>query len=204
MLIAAIIPLCEGQSKVVGGVSFPVGEFAGVDSVTGGYARTGFAIGIETRAPFYLGSEIGLVALLNYHPVNGDEFLRTHRNIFRDSHLDEGEWILFWPMVSLGYTLPVSPQLNFYAHGLGGILFGASPDMTVNTGGVQYTQNMALVISAAYGGTIGTTIGRVDCNVRYLVSRPEYDINIQGQGTSTERRSLYVTKTFQLLVGIVL
>jgi hypothetical protein len=191
----------QAQSSIHAGVSIPVGDFALADSVYGGYAQTGISVSIETHKKSIFGSEIGVSALLSYHPVDGDAVLRTHRNIFAGSRLDPGSWFLLWPMMSLGYTVRLSSDVSVYGKGLGGILFGASPDMTVISGGVAFTQNMALVISGSYGASAGIQVGRFDLNGQYLFARPEYDINIQGQGTSTAGRSLYVTTTFQVLLG---
>jgi hypothetical protein len=196
--------IITAQTTIYAGLSIPKGDFALVDSASGGYARTGISIGIESRRRFYLGSEIGVQVLISYHPVDGDGVLHTHRNIFSGSHIDPGSWTLIWPMASLGYTFSLTHSVKLYIKGLGGAFFGASPDMTVNSGGMAFTQNMALTVSTGYGASTGIRAGRFELNARWLTANPEYDINVQGQGTSTENRSLYSTSTIQVLVGYVL
>ncbi len=201
--LAPAVP-CTAQVKAAAGLSLPVGDFAGADSATGGYANTGISVGIETQTKFYFGSELGFSVLVSYHPVDVDGVVATHRNILPGSHIENASWVLVWPMAGLGYSMPVAKSVRIFARGLGGVLFGASPDLTVRVGGTLFTQNMAFVVTAAYGGSAGFTVGRIGADVRFLYARPEYSINVQGGGTSTERRSLYVTSTVQLLVTYTL
>lgn len=205
ILMVLRIDVVSAQPRIFGGISIPVREFAASDTTTGGSAQLGLMLGVETTTRFFFGTDLGIAGIVNVHPVDEQGLRASRQHIPQGSPMDVGLWILVWPMANLGYTLPVSEEVAMYARAYGGVLFGASPEITVNEHGTLFTQNAALKLSFAYGGGVGYTIWKtLDVAVRFFLSNPEYDINVQGGGTSTTERSRYPTKTLQLSVGLML
>jgi hypothetical protein len=195
----------RGQSKLFLGVSFPVGDFASTDSAVGGFAKSGYCLGAEITTKFWYDLEIGLSGLFSYHPVDKEAMVRSNRSIPPGSPIEAGPWLLIWPTGSVGYTLPLSQNTAVYLRGHGGFLYGVTPEITVDQGGTKFTQNIALKWTFAKGLGAGVSINnQYDIGFRILSAEPDYDINVQGGGTSTQRRTTYSTTTIQLLLGYIL
>lgn len=197
--------LLAGQSSIFGGMSFPIKHFAATDSATGGFAKTGFSVGAEIISKFYFGSEIGLSGILSYHPFDKIAYLKSRPHLPTESPIEAVPWLLIWPLGSLGYSFSLNKNVRSYARGHGGVFYGIFPEITVVERGTKFTQNMAIKITWGWGVGTGLIIfNKIDFGIRYLIANPEYDINIQGGGTSTSEKPMQRTKTIQVLLGIVL
>jgi len=207
LILFAAINISQAQSRIYGGISFPLGPFSSTDLVSGGFARTGFSGGAEATTKFFLNSEIGISGIICYHPFDAQillaKIMEKSLQIPAGSTIKADPWLLLWPMGSLGYSFPTSERVTIYGRGHGGLLYGVCPEVTVDEFGAKFSQNMAIKITFGWGVGAGILLNKkLDFGIRYMVSEPEYEINNPGGGVFTEGRSRYVTKTLLFLIGI--
>ena len=193
------------QTKIFGGVSVPISDFASIDSVSGGFAKTGFSIGAEYTSKSFLGSEMGISCIVGYYPINLAALANNRLRLRPGSPVESGAWILIWPQASLGYRYPLSNIVTMFGRGYGGLFYGVYPEVTIIDAGVtRYTQNLSIKLAFGWGAGIGVAINKkYDLEIRFLSSRPDYDLNTAGGNLLTTETSTIDTKTIQIMVGYI-
>jgi hypothetical protein len=194
----------SGQARIFGGTSLPVGPFAGTDSATGGFARPGISVGVEYITKFFFETEIGISGTLCWQPYDVAGAVRSQPNLPSGISVSADPWILFWPMLSLGYSYELSHLFTLYGRGHVGGFYGFYPAITSNDNGLIFTQDMSIDVAFSYGGGLGVIINKkYDIGVRFLAARPHYDVNVQGGGMSTNEKQLRSTAVIAITAAYV-
>lgn len=194
----------NGQVRVLGGVSVPFGNFARVDSATGGYASTGFSVGTEIVSKFLLDSELGFSGILCLYPFNVKAFLQSQPSLPKGVPIESGPWILIWPTASFGYTYPFSDFLSIYGRVHAGLFYGIYPEISITEfGSPKITRNLSIKVAFGSGIGVGGIINKkFDVGIRFLSALPDYDLNTPG-GILTTEKSTIDTYTLNIMLGYI-
>jgi hypothetical protein len=206
LLLVCLFNPASAQTKIFGGVSVPMSDLASVDSATGGFARIGFSLGVEHISKFYFGCELGISGILCFYPINAKALLNSQPHILPGSPIEANPWILFWPTVSLGCSFPISDNFNIYARGHGGLFYGVFPEISViEAGTMKYTRNLSIKVTSGLGISAGVMMKKkYDFEIRYLFSRPQYELNTPAGGVTNTSQQSVKTMTIQFAIGYVL
>jgi len=193
------------QTKIYGGVSVPFGGFSSEDSAAGGFAKTGFALGVEYNSKSFLGSEFGVSCLLGYYPINLPALTNNRLRPPRGSQVESNAWLLIWPQVSAGYQYSISNSVSVFGKVSGGLLYGIYPEVTVIDAGVsRYTQNLSIKVAFGWGGGVGIVLNKkYSFEIRFLTSKPDYDLNTVGGSLLATEQTTIDTKTLQIMFGYI-
>jgi hypothetical protein len=192
--------------QVFGGLSLPTGDFASTSSVEAGGAKTGFVVGGELGVNLVAGLAWWNTVAVSFNSLN-DELVKDLAGVSSVSG-DIGSWTTVWPMTGLRYTTWVAPGVTIYATGQVGILFGSTPEVSVNSGGFRYSSKSFSSSAFAYGFGAGVLIAnRFTAGVPYMTGQPEYDVeylaSAPGFTSTTTGKIDQPTSIFQLTVGIM-
>ena len=158
-----------------GGVSLPVGDFGSTLGPEAGAAKTGYAVGAD--ASLALTPVVAWMSSVSFS-VNGLDIASALEGF--GISVDAGSWTSVWALSGLRVFGNVSPDVEVFAFGQAGLLFGTSPRITLTVGNEHATQNSASATGFAFGIGAGITIGHVSFGVRYLSGQPEYAITASG------------------------
>jgi len=204
LLMVACYSLSFGQARILGGASIPVGPFAGTDSAAGGFARPGVSVGVEYITKFFFDTEIGISGVLCWQPYDVVGAVRSQPHLPPGISVSADPWILFWPMISLGYSYELSQRFTVYGRAHAGGFYGFYPAITSNDQGEIFTQDMSIDLAYSFGGGLGVVINKkYDVGVRILSARPHYDVNVQGGGFSTDEKQLRSTTIIAITAAYV-
>ena len=205
LLSICICSFSSGQARIIGGLSIPVGPFAGHDSATGGFAKTGFSIGVEYVTKFFFNTEIGISGLICWQPYDIAAAVRSQPNLPSGMSVSSDPWVLLWPMLNFGYSYDLTQMVTVYSRVHVGGFYGFYPENTaIDKRSARYTQNTAIDVAFGYGGGLGAVINKkFDVGVRLLSARTYYDVNVQASGLSTNEKQLRSTTVVEVTVGYV-
>jgi hypothetical protein len=199
---------CQGgaQIKLFGGLSIPMSDLASIDSSSGGFARPGFSLGIEYVSKFLFDIDVGVSGIFSYYPVDVKAMLNSQPHIPMGSPIKSGPWILFWPTASAGYTYPISENVKTYCRAHAGFIYGVLPEITVvETGTTKFTRNFSIEVAFGWGASTGITLSdKYNFEIRFMVSRPQYELNTPVGGVTNTSKLTIDTKTIQFTLGYIL
>lgn len=206
ILLLSVICPGSAQIKIFGGLSIPMSDLASVDSASGGFARPGFSLGIEYTSKFLFDIDVGISGIFSYYPVDVEALLNSQPHIPMGSPIESGPWILFWPTAGAGYTYPISDHIKIYSRAHAGFIYGVLPEISVvETGTTKFTRNFSIVVAFGWGTSAGITLSdKYNFEIRFMASRPQYDLNTPVGGVTNTSKLTIDTKTIQFTIGYIL
>lgn len=192
----------SGFFSLFGGGAMPVGSFAKTDDSEAGLAKFGFVAGAEYANISSGGIYFAIGGSFVMNNVDEEAALRMFGST-SGMTADIGSWKMIVPTVSLGFGSTSSGARFFFA-GDFGYAFSTSPEMKVEYMGMTFTQSTEHGSAPAFGGRVGLqTAGGVTFMVRYLATKPKYEVNVSGTGMSpTEAEQKQEVVLFTLGIGL--
>jgi hypothetical protein len=205
--MATTEPVAESERRsgffsFVAGGALPVGPFAKTEDVEAGLATFGFVAGAEYAHISSGGIYFAIGGSFIMNNVDEEAALRMAGG-FSGMQADIGTWKMLIPTVSLGFG-STSPGVRFFFAGDFGYAFSSSPEMKFEYMSMNFTQASESGNAPAFGGRIGIqTAGGITFMVRYLATKPKYELNVSGTGMSpTEAEQKQAVVLFTLGIGL--
>lgn len=186
-----------------GGAALPAGAF-GSDSWSDdepGFAKLGFAAGFEWNSA----GEIIQAGISGIIAVNACDIGSAFSGSSYGISAEATPWVTGWLMGGVRLGGAPTPNLRIFGEPQIGIMFGASPAVTMtsrNYYGNSFTSksDAAIGYGIAYGIGWGITVSKFSAGMKYLASKPKYTRD-EGSSDSTFRQStslifFYVGVTF--------
>ncbi len=209
---------CHAQSfGFFGGVSMPLGDFAGDGGEKAGYAKTGYGGGVEFCMPIGTGG-LGWIAsgafVLNGIDIDKYPIDEYEEEGIRIVSFDMGSWMNVPLMTGVRFEAEASPALGVYGMGLGGLSLVKAPKMDIDgrfTAGTitanfssEVTWDLVTAFCFGFGG--GVIIGeRFNVDVRYLnIGEPEFGgkacLTVAGSSESIDKDLEKVKQSISMLL----
>jgi hypothetical protein len=179
------------------GVSIPVGDLATLGA-DGGKAIGGFAFGGDASLGLFPAVAWVSSVVVSINSLDLTTWLQGS-----GVSGDATSWTLVWAMTGLKFFVEVSPDVGVFAFGMGGVLFGSSPRITLKTETVSATQNPASTSVFGFGVGAGVNLYPVTLSVRYSSGQPEYDVSVTSSAGSASGKVKQPTSCFQFTCGVL-
>jgi hypothetical protein len=174
----------SGFFSLVAGGAMPVGPFAKKEDVDAGLAKFGFVAGAEYSYISSGGIYFAIGGSYIMNSVDEEAALKMFGG-FSGMTADISSWTMIVPSISLGFG-STSSGVRFFFAGDFGYAICTTPEMKIDIMGMTFTQESSKGNAPAFGGRVGLqTAGGVTFMVRYLATKPKYEVNVSGTGSSS-------------------
>jgi hypothetical protein len=197
----------EGELAVsiYGGLSIPMNSFSSssMDDEAAGYALLGAGGGFEWK--YRSSTNVSLLSslLVLFNGFNED-VLQSQQDIGVD--VEVGSYVTSWTMAGFGIGGEFSHSTQLYGIFQLGLLLSFVPDIKYISEGGTITQSTATGTALAGSLGIGMTINSINFGIRYLTSKPEYELTLSNSVNSSTitRKAELPASVLMLYVGITL